>query len=307
MTVKERKKGFRLSYEQRNSVRGYAFILPWLIGFLVFYVGCLIQLVQFSFLDIKIDAATGSRIDNFVGLGNYIEAFTAHATFKQVLTSSVMDMLIDLPMIIFFSLFVSLMLNRKFKGRAVVRAIFFLPVILSADAVGAAITRAMELMNVGVSSTSQEMTMAGGVSVSYYIQLFGDLALPPALLEYIVGAVNRIATIIKGSGVQIILFIAALQSIPGSLYEVAKIEGATGYETLWKVTIPMLMPHIITNTIYTLVDRFTTSQVVQLANETYQRYNYGLSSVFSLTSTMITILILGLIVYLLNKRAFYYN
>ena len=307
MTVKERKKGFRLSYEQRNSVRGSAFILPWLIGFLVFYVGCLIQLVQFSFLDIKIDAATGSRIDNFVGLGNYIEAFTAHATFKQVLTSSVMDMLIDLPMIIFFSLFVSLMLNRKFKGRAVVRAIFFLPVILSADAVGAAITRAMELMNVGVSSTSQEMTMAGGVSVSYYIQLFGDLALPPALLEYIVGAVNRIATIIKGSGVQIILFIAALQSIPGSLYEVAKIEGATGYETLWKVTIPMLMPHIITNTIYTLVDRFTTSQVVQLANETYQRYNYGLSSVFSLTSTMITILILGLIVYLLNKRAFYYN
>ena len=307
MTVKERKKGFRLSYEQRNSVRGYAFILPWLIGFLVFYVGCLIQLVQFSFLDIKIDAATGSRIDNFVGLGNYIEAFTAHATFKQVLTSSVMDMLIDLPMIIFFSLFVSLMLNRKFKGRAVVRAIFFLPVILSADAVGAAITRAMELMNVGVSSTSQEMTMAGGVSVSYYIQLFGDLALPPALLEYIVGAVNRIATIIKGSGVQIILFIAALQSIPGSLYEVAKIEGATGYETIWKVTIPMLMPHIITNTIYTLVDRFTTSQVVQLANETYQRYNYGLSSVFSLTSTMITILILGLIVYLLNKRAFYYN
>ena len=78
-------------------------------------------------------------------------------------------------------------------------------------------------------------------------------------------------------------------------------------EVAMEVTIPMLMPHIITNTIYTLVDRFTTSQVVQLANETYQRYNYGLSSVFSLTSTMITILILGLIVYLLNKRAFYYN
>ena len=307
MTAIRRKKSiFHLSYEQRNAVRGYRFILPWLIGFLVFYAGCLVQLGEFSLSKIGLDAAAGMTKE-YVGFSNYIEAFTSHATFKQTLTSSLIDMMIDLPMIIFFSLFVAMMLNRKFKGRAVVRAIFFLPVILSADAVGAAITRAMELMNVGVSSTSQEMTMAGGVSVSYYIQLFGDLALPPALLEYIVGAVNRIATIIKGSGVQIILFIAALQSIPGSLYEVAKIEGATGYETLWKVTIPMLMPHIITNTIYTLVDRFTTSQVVQLANETYQRYNYGLSSVFSLTSTMITILILGLIVYLLNKRAFYYT
>ena len=307
MTVKESKKGFRLSYEQRNAVRGYAFILPWLIGFLVFYAGCLFQLIQFSLLDIKIDAATGTRIDNFVGFANYVEAFTAHASFKQVLTSSIMDMLIDLPMIIFFSLFVSLMLNRKFKGRALVRAIFFLPVILSADAVGAAITRATELMNAGVSSTAAEMSAAGGVSVSYYIQLFGDLALPTSVLEYIVGAVNRIATIIKGSGVQIILFIAALQSIPGSLYEVAKIEGATGYETLWKVTIPMLMPHIITNTIYTLVDRFTNSDIMRLASETYQRYNYGLSSVFSLTATLATCLILALIVYLLNKRAFYYN
>lgn len=307
MTAVQKKKGFRLSYEQRNAIRGYGFILPWLIGFLVFYVGCLFQLGRFSLLDIKIDAATGTRVDTFVGLKNFVEAFTAHASFKQTLTSSLIDMIIDLPMIIFFSLFVALMLNRNFRGRGLVRAIFFLPVILSADAVGAAITRATELMNAGVSSSAAEMAAAGGVSVSYYIELFGDLALPPAVLEYIVGAVNRIATIIKGSGVQIILFIAALQSIPGSLYEVAKIEGATGYETLWKVTIPMVMPHIITNTIYTLVDRFTTSEVMQLANETYQNYNYGLSSVFSLTATVATCLILGVIVFLLNKRAFYYN
>jgi ABC-type sugar transport system permease subunit len=305
--VKRKKRLFHLSYEQRNAARGYAFILPWLIGFIVFYLGCLYQLGRFSLLDIKIDATTGSRVDTFVGFANYVEAFTAHATFKQTLTSSLMDMVIDLPMIIFFSLFVALMLNRKFKGRAVVRAIFFLPVILSADAVGSAITRASELMNAGLTAAAQEMAGGGTVSVTYYIQLFGDIALPASILDYIVGAVNRIASIIKGSGVQIILFIAALQSIPGALYEVAKIEGATAYETLWKVTIPMVMPHIITNTIYTLVDRFVTSDVVRLANETYQKYNYGLSSVFSLTSTLATCLILGLIVYLLNKLAFYYN
>ena len=308
MTALRRKKGlFHLSYEQRNAVRGYRFILPWLIGFLIFYVGCIIQLGEFSVSKIGMDAATGMTKE-YIGFANYVEAFTSHPTFKQTLTTSVFDMLIDLPMIIFFSLFVAIMLNRKFRGRPIVRAIFFLPIILSADAVGTAITRATELMNAGISSSNTEMAEAGAVSVSYYMTLFSDLALPETVLQYIVDAVNRIASIIKGSGVQIILFIAALQSIPGSLYEVAKIEGATGYETFWKVTFPMVMPHIITNTIYTIVDRFSTSDVVALATRTYKElYNYGLSSAFSVVSTLITVLILALVVYLLNKRAFYYN
>ncbi|MBP5725954.1 MAG: sugar ABC transporter permease [Clostridia bacterium] len=298
---------FHLSYEQRNAVRGYWFILPWLIGFMVFYAGCLVQLGEFSLSRIGLDAAAGMTKE-YIGVGNYLEAFTSHATFKQTLASSVMDMLIDLPMIIFFSLFVAMLLNRRFRGRALVRAIFFLPIILSADAVGSAITRATELVNAGVSSANLEAAQAGTVSVSYYMDLFGDLAIPDSILGYIVDAVNRISSIIKGSGVQIILFIAALQSIPGSLYEVARIEGATGYESFWKVTFPMVMPHIITNTIYTVVDRFSSSEAVRLATRTYKElYNYGLSSAFSVVSTLITILILGLIVYLLNKRTFYYN
>ena len=265
------------------------------------------QLGEFSLSRIGLYAATGMTKE-YIGFGNYLEAFTSHATFKQTLASSVMDMLIDLPMILFFSLFVAMLLNRKFKGRALVRAIFFLPIILSADAVGSAITRATELVNAGVSSANLEAAQAGTVSVSYYMDLFGDLAIPDSILGYIVDAVNRISSIIKGSGVQIILFIAALQSIPGSLYEVARIEGATGYESFWKVTFPMVMPHIITNTIYTVVDRFSSSEAVRLATRTYKElYNYGLSSAFSVVSTLITILILGLIVYLLNKRTFYYN
>ena len=305
--IRRKNRIFHLSYEQRNAVRGYWFILPWLIGFLVFYAGCLVQLGEFSLSRIGLDAATGMTKE-YIGFGNYIEAFTSHATFKQTLTSSVMDMLIDLPMILFFSLFVVMLLNRKFKGRALVRAIFFLPIILSADAVGSAITRATELVNAGVSSANLETAQAGTVSVAYYMQLFGDLAIPESVLGYIVDAVNRISSIIKGSGVQIILFIAALQSIPGSLYEVARIEGATGYESFWKVTFPMVMPHMITNTIYTVVDRFSSSEVIRLATRTYKElYNYGLSSAFSVVSTLVTLLILGIIVYLLNKRAFYYN
>ena len=122
MTALRKKRRFRISFEQRNALRGLGFILPWLIGFLVFYLGCLIQLGRFSLRTISIDAATGLKVETFVGFANFIEAFTAHASFNQVLTSSVIDMLIDLPMIIFFSLFVALLLNRRFRGRSLVRA-----------------------------------------------------------------------------------------------------------------------------------------------------------------------------------------
>jgi ABC-type sugar transport system permease subunit len=135
-----------------------------------------------------------------------------------------------------------------------------------------------------------------------------QIGLPAKIMEYIVAAVARINDIIQASGVQIIIFIAALQSIPGSMYEVAKIEGATGYETFWKITFPMVMPHIITNVVYTIVDNFGHSEVVNLAYETaFTQYQYGLSSVFSLVSTLITCLILILIVRAIQKRTFYYN
>ena len=128
------------------------------------------------------------------------------------------------------------------------------------------------------------------------------------MLEYIVGAVNRITSIVSASGVQIVIFIAALQSIPSSMYEVAKIEGATGYETFWKVTFPMVMPHIITNIVYTVVDSFISSDVVTLAyNTAFSEFNYGLSSVFSLVSTVVTCAILVLVCGFISKKTFYYN
>ena len=146
------------------------------------------------------------------------------------------------------------------------------------------------------------------MSIDYLIDLFLDLGLPMVLLDYIIAAVARINDIIAASGVQIIIFIAALQAIPGSLYEVAKIEGATGYETFWKVTFPMVMPHIITNVVYTIVDSFTESEVVELAYQTaFKQFNYGLSSVFSLVSTVVTCVILVLVCGFIQKRTFYYN
>ncbi len=298
------------SLSQRRAMKGFIFILPWLIGFIWFYVRSLVMTVQFSFSEMTVNPGGGYSL-NFVGLNNFIYAFRAHATYKQVLTTSIGNMLIDVPLITFFSLFMAMLLNRKFKGRTLVRAIFFLPVILNSDAIGAAMDLARSMMSGGISNSASELAEAAagsGVSVEYYIQMFTSLGLPETIIEYISGAVGRISDIINASGVQIIIFIAALQSIPGSMYEVAKIEGATAYETFWKVTFPMVMPHIITNVVYTVVDSFTRSDVVELAYTTaFKYFNYGLSSVFSLVSTIITCLILVIVCRLIQKRTFYYN
>ncbi len=296
------------SLHKKRIRQGYLFILPWLIGFVFFYVKSLVQAVQFSMSELTVQPVGGYTL-KFVGFDNFIYAFREDPQFKQVLTSSIGNMLIDVPLIIFFSLFMALLLNKKFKGRTIVRAIFFLPVILNADAVTAAMSMSRAMMSGGISTSAVETaSTAQSIGVDYYVNLLSSLALPEAVLHYIVGAVERISDIITASGVQIIIFIAALQSIPGSMYEVAKIEGATTYETFWKVTFPMVMPHIITNVVYTVVDSFVDSEVVDLAYKTaFDQMKYGRSAAFSLISMVITIAILLLVVKLIQKRTFYYN
>ena len=300
----------KLSLTTKRSITGYLFILPWLVGFIWFYARSLFMSVQFSFSNLTVNPGGGYTLD-FAGLENYIYAFRVHGSFKQILTTSVGNMLIDVPLITFFSLFMAILLNKNFKGRTLVRAIFFLPVILNSGAIMDAMDLARTMMSGGISSASAEMAQAtagNGVSIQYYVQMFAALGLPDQIIEYIMGAVSRISDIINASGVQIIIFIAALQSIPGALYEVAKIEGATAYETFWKVTFPMVMPHIITNVVYTVVDSFADSDVVDLAYETaFTNNNYGLSSVMSLVSTLITCLIRILVCRFIQKRTFYYN
>ncbi len=298
-----------MSLSAKRSRTGFLFILPWLIGFIWFYARSLFMSVQFSLSDLSVSPGGGYTLD-FVGLDNFLYAFRAHATYKQVLTTSVGNMLIDVPLITFFSLFMAILLNRKFRGRTLVRAIFFLPVILNSEAIVDAMDLARNMMSGGLSSASAEMAQAssGGMGIAYYMEMFGSLGIPEFLIVYLMGAVTRVSDIINASGVQIIIFIAALQSVPGSMYEVAKIEGATTYETFWKVTFPMVMPHIITNIVYTVVDSFTQSDVVELAyNTAFTESNYGLSSVFSLCSTAITCLILVIVCGAIQKRTFYYN
>ena len=177
-------KKLHISMAGKRAVNGYLFILPWLLGFLLFYVRSLYMTVEFSLSDLTVLSTGGYNLE-FVGLKNYYEAFFSHASFKQTLTTSIGNMVIDVPLIIFFSLFVAMMLNRKMKCRGLVRAIFFLPVLLGAEAVSNALSLAAQMMAGGLSGTSADMAAAsassGSMNMDYLIDLFAQLALPDTL------------------------------------------------------------------------------------------------------------------------------
>jgi len=301
-----------LTLENKRSIRGLLFISPFIIGFIVFYLRSLVMTVQFSFSNVIMNPDGAGYELQWAGLDNFRFALLEHGTFAQVLTQSVLDMFFDVALIIFFSLFMAIILNQKFKGRTIVRAVFFLPVILNSDAINSAIAMAHAMMmggNSPVSADVAEAASGGGVNVMYYVYMLYELGLPMELLNYVVGAVSRINHVITASGVQMIIFIAALQSIAPSLYEVSKIEGATPYETFWKVTFPMVSPLIVTNVVYTFVDAFINSPVVQLSYDTIFRapINYATGSVFSLISTVVVLLLLFAVCAIISKFTFYQN
>jgi ABC-type sugar transport system permease subunit len=168
-------------------------------------------------------------------------------------------MVFEIPMILIFSLFMAVVLNQKMAGRAVFRAIFFLPVILSTG-----LMASIGLQNdLGTSMESGVSDGSGGnaaneiVSVMDFKLLFENMAIGKELLDYVVTAINNIYDIVNRSGVQLLIFLAGLQSISPAIYESVKVDGATGWETFWKITFPMISPMILVNAVYTVIDSFT--------------------------------------------------
>lgn len=297
---------WHMSLTQKQAALGMLFIMPWLVGFIFLFAKPLLQSIQFSFHKLTV-VTTGYELD-YVGLQNYKEALFVDATFNRILTDSVLEMVANVPLILFFSLFTAVLLNQKFRGRMAARAIFFLPVILASGAISAA--ESSGLINlIGDSQAAQEMGMASGqFNIFAMYDLLDDIGIPMAMTDYIVDAVLRIYEIITRSGVQILIFLAALQTVPSSMYEVAKMEGATPYESFWKITFPMVSPLLLTNIIYTVIDSFIESPVTETIYKTaFVTQNFGLSGAMSWLYTIVVSLILTVVGIIVSKRVFYYH
>ena len=251
------------SLTQRKARAGWLFVLPFVIGILVVYIPIILDSICYSFFQI-VPVRGGGYTLEFMGLHYYNEALFVNATFSTTLVSGVKQLLIDTPMILIFSLFIAVVLNQKMLGRAAFRAIFFIPVVLS--------TGVMETINAsdtlsdymgggesgGISDGSGGNASSEIVSAMDIERLFAGVKIGSGLVEYVANAVNSIYDIVNRSGVQMLIFLAGLQGISPSIYEASSIEGATAWETFWKITFPMISPMILVNAIYTIIDSFTS-------------------------------------------------
>jgi ABC-type sugar transport system permease subunit len=293
-----------LTYETKRKLLGFTFLIPYLLGFLMFFAVPLGQTVFYSFQEIGVRDEAGMSFA-FRGLDNYVELFaekfstvdTDHQIYRVLLDENT-NVLINMPLITLLSLFLALLANRQFKGRAIVRMIFFLPIILGLDVVTEMLT-----ISTGSETVQSSGLFAEGLVTRLLIQY---TAIPAQYLNPIIEFVENIFSVIARSGVQTLVFLAALQSISPSMYEVAKIEGATAYETFWKVTIPSILHIVMFVVIYTIIDLFLTSQI---AEEVYNfgfglgptAGNIGVASALSVVYIINVLLFLGLALLLFRK------
>ena len=251
LNIKRRRK---VSLDSRKARAGYVFTLPFILGVLLVYLPILVDSLWMTFHTIQ--PQTEEYVFN--NFQYYKEAFTSSNAFAANLLAGLQELVFEVPALIIFSLFIAVVLNGKMLGRAAFRAIFFVPVIISTGVM-------VSIMSTDNAATSEmqggvDDGSGGGIINSLEVEaLFRNMAIGGDLVTVVVNLVNDIYSIINYSGVQMLIFLAGLQSISESIYEACRIDGATGWETFWKVTFPMISPMILVNAIYTVIDSFTRS------------------------------------------------
>ena len=300
------------SLDKRKARAGWLFVLPFLIGLVLIYIPILWESISYSFANYTI--TDGVVTKEFAGWSHYSEALFGQADFLQSLLVGLKEMAFDIPVILIFSLFVAVILNQKMVGRAAFRAIFFLPVVISTGVMESVMASSYSNSDMGIDLGVEENATAKLESSLALEQLlaniFKGLGFGVGLVEYIVSAVASIADIINRSGVQILIFLAALQSISPAIYESCEIDGATSWETFWKITFPMVSPMILVNAIYTIIDSFTTDSntVMGVINSTYNGVDMASKNISAAMGWMYFLLVLaivGLIAAIFSAYVFY--
>jgi len=217
-------------------------------------------------------------------------------------TTLLKDMAYQLPIIVIFALFIAIILNQKFRGNTFMRAMFFLPVIIATGLITTILkTSLTEVARGDASGTSNLFDSV------VLIQFLKDTGLSQGIIDAISNAVNNIVDLVWQSGVQILIFIAGLLGIPESHYEVAQIEGASGWSTFWKITFPMIIPYILVNMVYTTIDIFTgySNKTMQyIVDVGYDSFRFSYSSAIAWIYFLVVMLIIGILFFTISKYTY---
>lgn len=292
------------SYRKQKALWGFIYVLPWLLGFILFFLIPLLTSLIYSFSTVNANSQGVSS--TWTGFNNYLTAFTVNTNFNRMLTEAIVDMVVNVPLIVIFSLFIAVVLNQKFIGRSFARSIFFLPVILTS---GVILTLESTSLVMAVNEQDANSgSLINALSSFELERLMLEVGVSETIVNYLTGAVDRIYEIVSLSGVQILIFLAGIQTISPQLYEASKIEGATGYEAFWKITFPMVSPLILVNMIYTIIDSFSQNELVTLIRTTaFSQFDFGLSSAMAWIYFLAISLILLISTYLVSRKVFYHE
>ena len=252
---------------------GFLFTLPWLVGLVVFFVIPIIQSVIYSFSDLKV--GSGGISVALKGLKHYNFLINADPAYINNLLAGVKNIFIQVPFILILSMVIGILLNNKFHGRVFFRSLYFLPVIITSGVVlqvflGAAQGDATEV------AVTEEVAF-GMIDFSTVLE---GLNLPESILTFLSTALDNIFMLIWQSGIQIVLIIAGLQTIPDLLYEAAFVEGATKWEQFWFITLPMMIRTMLLVVIFTVVETVTTNTnpVMRQGYNYFYNIEYGTGS-----------------------------
>jgi len=278
------------SMKTRSGLAGLAFFSPWLIGFAFLTLYPMIYSLVISFCDVRIKVSGIELI--YVGLRHYIYALRQDTEFVPDLLDSLFLIATGLPVVLVFSLIIALLLNTKFYGRAFFRAVFFLPVIIMSGPV---------LTQLVTETDAMKLTMDYGLLWRYLRIFIGSPS-----VKYLGIFMDNLIRTMWFSGVQILIFLATLQKIDRSMYEAASIDGATGWEMFWRITLPHLRPTIVITAVYTIVEMAAVSSdptnvnIIAHLREVHRPYSY--SAAMSWIFALAQLLLIGVTALILVER-----
>lgn len=269
---------------KREAIMGILFISPWILGALIFLAYPLVTSFYYALNNIRF-SPLGMRF-NMVGYENYTQILTADPDFRPMIVDYLVSTVLSVPIIVVFALMIAIMLNQKLKGKGVFRLIFFLPVIIVSGPI-------LGMLN---AEQAGSITAIDTQAITSAIEGF----LPSMLATPVSDLFENMITILWYSGVQILIFLSSLQKIDPAMYEAAKIDGGSGWECFWKITLPTVKPMILLNCVYTVVfisnnDQNTIIELIQ--NSMFsgaQEKGYGYASAMAWMYSIIVLLIVGL-------------
>ncbi|MGN0623516.1 MAG: carbohydrate ABC transporter permease [Oscillospiraceae bacterium] len=294
----------RIPYEKKKELYGLGFIALWLLGTIYFFIFPLVESLIYSFNETKV--GPGGMQMKFIGFDNYVNAFRKDQDYSKALTAMLGNTALKTPLILVFSIFIAVILNQKFRGRTFARAVFFLPVIIATGPV-------IDIINGNMSTggyaggSEQFSSMFETDLVDQLLNFLGIYNISDTLTETINTLTSDIFNLVWNSGIQILLFLSALQGIPFSAKEAAQMEGATAWEYFWKITIPYISPMILTSLVYTIVDSFVdpANEVMTIVLNKSSNWEHGYSAAMAWAYFLIIGIVLAIVVAIINKFVYY--